>query len=175
MAPAYQNINSGQVVVSDEPRPDLEALARWVEVPVPDETVPPAGTPMTEAELAEAAAREAAPDSDTNPPAADEIVSDDPNGQPVELIGVPVGDGEIAPAGEVINADGTPAPTGEDSIPVLTETVEAEAAAPAEVPVPDETWTDEQLDALGAARGITWRSNASKATKVAKLTAPAAE
>jgi len=154
MAPAYQNINSGQVVVSDEPRPDLEALARWAEVPVPDETVPPAGTPMTEAELAEAAAREAAPDSDTNPPAVDEIVSDDPNGQPVELTGVPVGDGEIAPAGE---------------------TVEAEAAAPAEVPVPDETWTDEQLDALGAERGITWRSNASKATKVAKLTAPAAE
>lgn len=36
--------------------------------------------------------------------------------------------------------------------------------------VPDETWTDEALDALGKERGITWRSNASKATKVAKLT-----
>lgn len=40
MAPAYQNVNTGQVVVSDEPRPDLEGLARWVEVPEPVEADP---------------------------------------------------------------------------------------------------------------------------------------
>lgn len=128
MAPAYQNINTGQVVVSDEPRPDLEALARWEEVPVPDETVPPAGAPLIEAELAEAAAREAAAETTANPPAS----------------------------GEDDSADDE---TGDDE------------SNGEEVPVPDETWTDEQLDALGAERGITWRSNASKASKVAKLTA----
>lgn len=142
MAPAYKNITSGQTVVSDEPRPDLEALARWAEVPVPDETVPPAGTPMTEAELAEAAARDAAPDTGTSPPASDDPATED-------------GAADDEAAGADNDAD--------------------DAVTPAEVPVPDETWTDEALDALGKERGITWRSNASKATKVAKLTAPAAE
>jgi hypothetical protein len=40
MAHAYRSIQSGaQIIISDEPRPDLEALARWVSIPVP-ETAP---------------------------------------------------------------------------------------------------------------------------------------
>ncbi|WDH77926.1 hypothetical protein PTQ19_10370 [Microbacterium esteraromaticum] len=171
MAPAYQNINSGQIVVSDEPRPDLEAQARWEEVPVPDATVPPAGTPLTEAELAEAAAREAVGDTGSTPADVIETIPGTENNPPIEIIGEPVEDGEHVAPGEIINADGSAAPTGEDGIPVLPPAAET----PEEVPVPDETWTDEALDALGKERGITWRSNASKATKVAKLTAPAGE
>lgn len=32
MAPAYENQSTGQVIVSDEPRPDLEALSRWKQI-----------------------------------------------------------------------------------------------------------------------------------------------
>lgn len=47
---AYQSLEEGaQIVVSDGPREDLEELARWVSIPVPDETenevVIPDGTP----------------------------------------------------------------------------------------------------------------------------------
>ncbi|MGI6878831.1 hypothetical protein [Microbacterium sp. gxy059] len=45
MAHAYQNATSGQVVVSDEPRSDLEALARWKGVPVPADPADPVGSP----------------------------------------------------------------------------------------------------------------------------------
>lgn len=133
MAPAYQNINSGQIVVSDEPRPDLEALARWEEVPVPDET---------------ADVIETIPGTESNPP--------------IEIIGEPVEDGEIVTPAVVEMADGSEVEKDENGIPVLT--------AAQEVPVPDETWTDEQLDALAEQRGVKYRSNASKATKLAKLT-----
>ncbi len=34
MAHAYQSAEDGQIVISDEPRPDLEALARWQEIDV---------------------------------------------------------------------------------------------------------------------------------------------
>lgn len=159
MAPAYQNINTGQVVVSDEPRPDLEALARWEEVPVPDETVSPTGTPMTDAELADAAAREAVGDTGSTPADVIETIPGTENNTPIEIIGEAVEDDHTAGAGEII-----------------TDTTENPGTPAAEeVPVPDETWTDEALDALGQERGITWRSNASKATKVAKLTAPATD
>ena len=133
MAPAYQNINTGQVVVSDEPRPDLEALARWEEVPVPDETVPPAGAPLSDEELAEAAAREAAAETTANPPAS----------------------GEDTPKDD--SADDETDDDGE------------------EVPVPDDTWTHEQLDALAEKREIKFPANTNKAAKVAALTAPAGE
>lgn len=75
-----------------------------------------------------------------------------------------------APASDVADEHNDPAdnadeqPAGDDDAPGDDET------ASQETPVPDETWTDEALDALGKERGITWRSNASKATKVAKLT-----
>jgi hypothetical protein len=37
MAHAYQSLEPGeQIIISDEPREDLEALARWVSVDVPD-------------------------------------------------------------------------------------------------------------------------------------------
>jgi hypothetical protein len=136
MAPAYQNINTGQVVVSDEPRPDLEALARWEEVPVPDETVPPAGAPLSEAELAEAAAREAAAETTANP----------------------------APSGGDSPKD--------DSADDETDDGESNGE---EVPVPDDTWTHEQLDALAEKREIKFPANTNKAAKVAALTAPAGE
>ena len=152
MAPAYQNVSSGQIVVSDEPRPDLEAQARWEEVPVPDETVPPAVTPLTEAELAVAAARDAAASSDANPPASEDLPAErDSTGKPAES-----DDDEESGDGD---ADGDA----------------SSHATPTEVPVPDETWTDEALDDLAKERGIKFRSNTTKATKVAKLTAPAAE
>lgn len=32
MAPAYENQSTGQVIVSDEPRPDLAALSRWKQI-----------------------------------------------------------------------------------------------------------------------------------------------
>ncbi|HWU31058.1 MAG TPA: hypothetical protein VN041_18405 [Microbacterium sp.] len=105
--------------VAEDPEPPVEPAA-------------PADTPMTEAELAEAASREAAPES---------------SAQPVNQ-----------------STDETAADAPDDA-----QTEESETP-PAEVPVPDETWTDEALNALGKERGITWRSNASKATKVAKLT-----
>ncbi|MGN7977433.1 hypothetical protein ACTJJ4_07650 [Microbacterium sp. 22195] len=57
----------------------------------------------------------------------------------------------------------------ENSDPATPDAVD-ETTQPEEPLVPDESWTDEALDALGKERGITWRSNASKATKVAKLT-----
>lgn len=42
MAHAYRSLEDGQIVVSEEPRPDLEELARWESIPVPDEpTAPP--------------------------------------------------------------------------------------------------------------------------------------
>lgn len=34
MAHAYQSAEDGQIVISDEPRPDLEALARWQEIDI---------------------------------------------------------------------------------------------------------------------------------------------
>jgi hypothetical protein len=52
MAPAYQNVSSGQVVISDDPRPDLAVLARWRQVPVP-------ATPSPSDEELAAAARAA--------------------------------------------------------------------------------------------------------------------
>lgn len=36
MAFAYESLEDGQVVVSDEPREDLEELARWESIPVAD-------------------------------------------------------------------------------------------------------------------------------------------
>lgn len=52
---------------------------------------------------------------------ADEIVSDSPDGEPVEIVGEPVDDGaDIAPA-KVLDGDGEAAPAGEDGIPVLTD------------------------------------------------------
>ncbi|MDY7542609.1 MULTISPECIES: hypothetical protein [unclassified Cryobacterium] len=39
MAVAYQSLEPGeQIIISDEPREDLEALARWVSIPVPEPT-----------------------------------------------------------------------------------------------------------------------------------------
>lgn len=34
MAHAYQSAEDGQIVISDEPRPDLEGLARWQQIDV---------------------------------------------------------------------------------------------------------------------------------------------
>lgn len=143
MAPAYENQTTGQVIVSDDPRPDLEALARWKQIPVPEESpVPPAGTPLTDAELAEAAAREAAAEETPQPPS-----DGDGDGVPAAAEG---GSVEVQPSGGGDGATEAPAPS-----------------------VPDESWTDEALDALATERGIKFRSNTTKATKVAKLTAPA--
>lgn len=69
MAPhAYQSLEPGeQVVISDEPREDLEELARWVSIPVPEAPEPekpveiPDGEPTEKwsvAELKAYAARE---------------------------------------------------------------------------------------------------------------------
>ncbi|TFC59418.1 MULTISPECIES: hypothetical protein [unclassified Cryobacterium] len=37
MSHAYKSLEDGQVVVSEEPRKDLEALARWESIDVPEE------------------------------------------------------------------------------------------------------------------------------------------
>lgn len=65
MAPhAYRSLEPGaQIVVSDEPREDLEALARWESIPIPEEqeTTIPDGDPTDKwsvAELKAYAARE---------------------------------------------------------------------------------------------------------------------
>ena len=50
---------------------------------------------------------------------ADEIVADDPNGEPINLVGEIIEDGQQVPAGNVVNADGTEAPKDENGVPVL--------------------------------------------------------
>lgn len=50
MAPIhYKSLEDGQVVTTDEPRPDLDELARWVRVDKPSEPAPeaPPATPIT--------------------------------------------------------------------------------------------------------------------------------
>lgn len=39
MAHAYQSAEDGQIVISDEPRPDLEGLARWQQIDVDEAQV----------------------------------------------------------------------------------------------------------------------------------------
>ncbi|WP_295035442.1 hypothetical protein [uncultured Microbacterium sp.] len=137
MAHAYQNVSSGQIVVSDEPRPDLEALARWKVIPVPE-------------------AAPAAPPASTPPAATGDAAGSGGDGS------TPTG-AETA-TGETVETDtGTGAETGSGSTPPVSE------------PVPDESWTHEQLDALAEKREIKFPSNTNKAAKVAALTAPAGE
>lgn len=94
MAPAYFNATTGQTVVSDEPRPDLEALARWEEVPVPE----PA--PVAEPDPAQPqGVDDNTPPSD---PAEPGVIEGDAAGEPVEIVGEPVADDDPAapPIGE---------------------------------------------------------------------------
>ncbi|WQY99820.1 hypothetical protein [Microbacterium phage MO526] len=106
-------------------------------------------------------------------PEPDEIVSDDPNGEPVEIVGEPIdpSDREAALAAaiergydeadlidsdgnpldaagiwrsltveggaEVVFADGSTAPIGEDGLPILTERADADAEADAEADAAD--------------------------------------
>ena len=111
MAPAYENVASGQVVVSGQPRPDLEALARWVSIPEPE-----VGEP-------------------------DVVESLTLSGDPVEL--------------EAVLVEGTDSPA-----PLLGE---------ADVAIPVESWTHEQIDAYAAERGVTFPTNTTKAAKLTHL------
>ncbi|MBW1639235.1 hypothetical protein G3H63_09140 [Microbacterium resistens] len=152
MAPAYENQTTGQVIVSDDPRPDLEALARWKQIPVPtDAPAPPAPPAADTGEKPDPVA----PDAPRDGGSAVDGAQADGNADAV-------GAGESVPDAAVADSVGNQPAAGGD--------VASEAPAP---PVPDESWTDEALDALAKERGIKFRSNTTKATKVAKLTAPA--
>ncbi len=142
MAHAYQNVSSGQIVVSDEPRPDLEALARWEEIPVPE-------------------AAPAAPPASTPPAATGDAAGSGGDGS--TPTGAGTATGETVETETVETETGTGAETGSGSTP------------PVSGPVPDESWTHEQLDALAEKREIKFPSNTNKAAKVAALTAPAGE
>jgi hypothetical protein len=56
MSHAYKSLEDGQIVVSEEPRPDLEELARWVsvEAPEPEKKLTAAEKRAAKAELATA-------------------------------------------------------------------------------------------------------------------------
>lgn len=62
--------------------------------------------------------QKAFPDAELEQP--DELIADDPNGEPVELVGEKVENGQEVPAGNVVNADGTEAPKDENGVPVLS-------------------------------------------------------
>lgn len=146
MAPAYKNINSDQIIVSDEARPDLEALARWVEIPeseIPITPAPAAAAPVTAPSPGDGDGADPASDAHEGVESAEDSTGDDVDDS---------------------------SDSGDDDTDEDGEDDADETAA-----VPDETWSDEALDALAKERGVTYRSNASKATKVAKLTAPAGE
>lgn len=50
MAHAYKSLEDGQIVVSDEPREDLEVLARWESIPVPEKADEPETVEIPEGE-----------------------------------------------------------------------------------------------------------------------------
>ena len=54
MAHAYRSLEPGeQIIISDEPREDLEELARWVTIDVPEETEPEKPTEIPDGEPAD--------------------------------------------------------------------------------------------------------------------------
>lgn len=175
MAPAYRNATTGQTVISDEPRPDLEALARWDEIPMPEPE--PAPAPPVGLDIA---ANSSVASTTHTPGAAPATGDGDPVAPPVgdTVAPTPVDDGGPAKGtgddtGDTGDGDGDETGDGDgDETRDGTDTGDND---PESAPVPDTSWTDEALDALAKERGITYRSNASKATKVAKLTAPAGE
>lgn len=155
MAPAYRSIEDDQIVISDEPRPDLEALARWQEISDED-----AGEL-----LADAAARaEQAPeyvDEDlaalvafiqdrgltavdvlailTKSPDVIETIPGTENEPPVVIVGEPIEDGADVQPAVVIGVNGEPVPTGADGVPVLTDASGTPAPAdpaPTDAPAP---------------------------------------
>lgn len=83
-------------------------------------------------------------------PEVDEVVSDDPNGEPVELVGELVEDGATVAAGGIVLPSGAEVPVGDDGLPVLGEVDEAAD----ETPVPDESWTKADLLSFAEERGI---------------------
>lgn len=76
-----------------------------------------------------------APLLEENPvaPTPDEIVSDSPEGEPVEVIAEPVEEGAAGEPGAIASIDGVPAPVGDDGIPILTAAEEDPAPAGAAV------------------------------------------
>lgn len=99
---------------------------------------------------------------------ADEVVIDSLEGEPVELVGELVEDGEAVPAGSLTRVDGsTDVEVGEDGIPVLSEADAVDEAPQADVDaapaehvegeasgLPDEEWTGSELDAFAEENGI---------------------
>ena len=83
MAHAYQSLEPGeQIIISDEPRPDLEELARWETIDVPEEEPADVAPKLTaaekkaaKAEADEAAAKLAADTLTTDGDAADDTLS----------------------------------------------------------------------------------------------------
>ncbi|QDP45516.1 hypothetical protein SEA_FUZZBUSTER_32 [Microbacterium phage FuzzBuster] len=79
----------------------------------------------------------------------DEIVADDPNGEPTEIVGEPVEDGEIVAPGHFELADGSEPDVDEDGNPVLPaiddEAEVAEEEAPAEE-LPNGDWTVGEIE-----------------------------
>jgi len=97
--------------------------------------------------------RSAAP-AQPEPEEVDEIVADSSEGEPVELVGEPIEDGDelLAPAG-IVRVDGTEVPVGDDGIPVLTEADEVEEEVGG-VELPDDSWTKGDLLAFADVKGI---------------------
>lgn len=96
-------------------------------------------------------------------PEVDEVVADDLDGAPVELVGEVVEDGDegdLAPA-SLEYVDGREVEVGEDGLPVL------EAAVPA---LPDGGWSGPELDSFAEENGIDLTgAKKTKADKLARI------
>lgn len=101
--------------------------------------------------------------------AADAIVSESADGPETIIEGAAIAEGQAVTPAQVALVDGTPAPVGEDGIPVLT------AAAPDsdDLPADNDDWTHGRLDDFAANHDpkIELKSGLNKTDKVAAILA----
>lgn len=116
---------------------------------------------------------------------ADVLVADSLEGEPVELVGEVIEEGdEGGAAGSATRVDGSEVEVGEDGIPVLSDAdliedgdeveaaeVEADAeAADVDAAVPDDSWSGPELDGYAEEHGIDLTgAKKTKATKLARI------
>lgn len=122
--------------------------------------VPPTGY------RARSAAAPAAPEADVE---VDEIVAESLEGEPVELVGEVIEDGDVVEAGQVVRVDGSEVPVGDDGIPVLTDADEVDEQGGG-IELPDDSWTGPELDAFAEEKSIDLTgAKKTKADKLARI------